>query len=191
MGILIAGLDTETTGISFEKGHRIMEIAMSIYDFDPITNESKHKGAFTQRINPQRPVDPGAQAVHGISYEEVAMCPIWEDIAPKVVKIMGATKIIVAHNGDSFDLPFITHELLRVGCAIANIQSVDTMLQSRWATPSGKYPSLKELCFACNVEYDPKKAHSALYDVNVMMQCFFIAHRKGFINAPILVPEMA
>ena len=184
MGILIAGLDLETSGLDYERGHRIVEIAMSIYDFDPVAIEFTKKGAFTQRINPQRPIDPGAQAVHGISYEEVAMCPIWEDIAPKVVKIMSATKIIVAHNGDGFDLPFITHELLRVGCAIPNIRTVDTMLASRWASPGGKYPTLGELCFATNTPYDPSQAHAALYDVDCMMSAFFKAHKKGFIKLP-------
>lgn len=184
MNLLLAGTDTETTGLDFEKGHRIMEVAMIIYDFNPVTGDYIRKGAFNQRINPQRSVDPGAQAVHGISFDDVCECPIWEEVAPKIVKIMQATKVIVAHNGDGFDMPFIASELIRAKLPVPNVKTVDTMLQCRWATFSGKYPSLEELCFATETDYDKTKAHAALYDVERMMECFFKAYKAGFIKLP-------
>lgn len=182
--MIIGGLDTETTGLEQEKGHRIIEFALLLYVYDPATGTVIPKGKFVQRINPQRSIDPGAQAVHGISFDDVSMCPTWDEVAPKIVKIMGACDLVVAHNGNGFDIPFIAAELIRVGLPVPDIQAVDTMVQGRWATPMGKLPNLGEFCFATGVEYDPSKAHGAEYDVQVMMEGFFVALKKGFIELP-------
>jgi len=182
---LIAGLDIETTGLDYEKGHRIIEVAASLFDLD----SELLLGKFTQRINPQRSIDPGAQAVHGISFDDVAGCPLWETVGPKVSALMRKCDLIVAHNGEGFDLPFVAHELMRIGAPVPNVKVFDTMLQGRWATPLGKLPNLRELCFACGVEYDTEKAHAADYDVSVMMRAFFVGKRKGFFNVGELMKE--
>lgn len=183
--MIIGGTDIETTGLEQEKGHRIIEFATILYDFDPASFLVTPKGKFVQRINPQRAIDTAAQAVHGISFEDVSMCPEWREVAPKVFKIMSACDVIVAHNGNGFDMPFIAAELMRIGLPVPGAACVDTMLQSRWATPMGKLPNLGEFCFACGVDYDREKAHAAEYDVQVMMESFFVALRKGFITLPI------
>lgn len=182
--MIIGGLDTETTGLEQEKGHRIIEFAILLYIYDPATGSVTPKGKFVQRINPQRSIDPGAFAVHGISFDDVSMCPTWEEVAPKIVKVMGACDLIVAHNGNGFDLPFIAAELMRIGQPVPDVQVVDTMVQGRWATPMGKLPNLGEFCFATGVDYDKDKAHAAEYDVQVMMEGFFVALKKGFIELP-------
>jgi DNA polymerase-3 subunit epsilon len=177
-------LDIETSGLSFIDNHRIIECAMAICELDPVTSNFNKIGAFNQRLNPERPIDPDAQRVHGISFDDVSACPVWEDFAPKLVKVMGAVDIIVAHNGDSFDLPFITHELVRVNLPIPNVKTIDTCAGARWATPGGKLPTLEELCFATETDYDKTKAHAALYDVERMMECFFKAYKAGFFTIP-------
>lgn len=182
--MIIAGLDTETTGLDQSKGHRFVEIGLIVYSFDTVTSDYIKKGQYVQRINPQRPIDPSAQAVHGIRFEDVAGCLTWEVVAPKIVRLLQATQLVVAHNGNGFDLPFLTAELLRIGSPIPDVQAVDTMLQSRWATPNGKLPNLGELCFATDTGYDTTKAHSAGYDTEVMMECFFKAYKGGFIQLP-------
>lgn len=182
--MIVGGLDIETTGLEQEKGHRIIEFATQVYLYDETTDVVTPKGKFVQRINPQRSIDPGAFAVHGISYEDLAYSPTWEEVAPKIVKVIGACDLIVAHNGNGFDLPFIAAELLRIGQPIPAVQAVDTMIQGRWATPMGKLPNLGEFCFATGVEYDKEKAHAAEYDVEVLMKGFFVALRKGFIQLP-------
>lgn len=187
--MIVGGLDIETTGLEQEKGHRIIEFATLLYLYDEATGVVTPKGKFVQRINPQRAIDPGAFAVHGISYEDVAYCPTLEEVAPKIVKVMSACDLIVAHNGNGFDLPFIAAELLRIGQPIPDVQVVDTMVQGRWATPMGKLPNLGEFCFATGVEYDKEKAHAAEYDVSVMMEGFFVALRKGFIQLPTKMKE--
>ena len=187
--MIVGGLDIETTGLEQEKGHRIIEIAVLPYLYDELTGTVTPKGKFVQRINPQRAIDPGAYAVHGISYEDLAYCPTLEEVAPKVVRLLSACNLLVAHNGNGFDLPFIAAELLRIGQPIPDVEAVDTMVQGRWATPMGKLPNLGEFCFATGVDYDKSKAHAAEYDVEVMMEGFFVALRKGFIQLPMKMKE--
>lgn len=179
--MLIFGLDIETTGLEQEKGHRIIEIAMVGFDVET----RKPKGAYVKRINPARAIDPKAQAVHGISLADLAGEPAWEAIAPDIYKLLNAADYVVAHNGNRFDLPFIAMELMRVGQPIPNVTPIDT-LDARWATPDGKMPKLQELCWAFDVDYDPAKAHGARYDVDVMMQCFWIGLDRGLFSLPVI-----
>ena len=177
---LLAGLDIETTGIDQSEGHRIIEIAIGIYRLE----DQKQLGSFVRRINPQRPIDPAAQEVHGISFDMLADCPLWEDVAPHVSALLCKCNYVVAHNGEGFDLPFVYAELLRAGQRLPSVGVIDTMLQARWATADGSVPNLGALCFASGVPYDPSKAHGALYDVEVMMASFFSQYQAGFFKLP-------
>lgn len=188
--MIIAGLDLETTGLDQDKGHRIIEIAMLLYVFNPETGAHNLRGRYVQRINPERAIDSGALAVHGITYEDVAYEPKWEEVAPKIVKLLSVVDVVVAHNGNGFDLPFLAAELLRIGQPVPEVRAFDTMTSFRWATPMGKVPNLGELCFACGVNYDTEKAHAAEYDVSVMLESFFIAHKKGFVQLPMIEKEV-
>lgn len=177
-----AGIDIETTGLDQASGHRIIELAILLYDVESKSLRSK----FVQRFNPLRSIEAKAQEVHKITREELLKEPIFDAIAPKVSKVLEMTKsaggFVVAHNGVGFDMPFIRAELKRVGQSCVDIPVVDTMLQARWATPYGKLPNLGELCFACDVEYDPEKAHASEYDADRMMQSFFHAYSLGFFK---------
>jgi DNA polymerase-3 subunit epsilon len=177
---IITGLDIETTGLEWDKGHRIIEVAALLYDLDT----GDLKGSFIKRVNPQRPIDPGAQAVHGITFEALSGEATFDVVAPMLSRVLQNSVAIVAHNGVGFDIPFVNSELARVGQRVCEAPCVDTMLQARWATPLGKLPRLGELCFACGVEYDLTLAHGAEYDVKVMMDCFFMGFRKGFFSLP-------
>lgn len=178
---IIGGIDIETTGLHVHKGDRIIEIAASLHDLD--TGEKL--GAWEQRINPQRAIDPDAEAIHHISFESLVGMPLWADVAPTVSKLMSRCDYLVAHNGYGFDFEFILYELLRVGAPLPKqILGIDTMLQGRWATPDGAVPNLEALCFASGVAYDRTKAHAALYDVDVMMESFFRMWRRGFFTLP-------
>ena len=123
--MMIAGLDTETTGLNPDKGDRIIEVCVVKVD-----TEGKSHAVFEQRINPRKQISPEASAVHHI------------------------------YNEDLEDAPFFTME------------------NGRWATGTGKLPSLQELCFTCGINYDPEKAHAARYDVNRMLECLFVGLRK-------------
>ena len=162
--------DTETTGLKQEEGHRLIEVALQLRD-----DAGKVLGSYVTRINPQRGIDPKAQEVHGISFEDLIGEPLWEDVAPKLSLLLSKCDYVVAHNGEGFDLPFVVRELIRVGVSVPPIRSIDTMLGGRWATPDGSVPNLGALAWACDVPYDKSKAHAALYDVEVMADCFYKA----------------
>lgn len=184
----IIGLDFETTGFLDPDEHgenRIIEVAALVYDAD-----GKLKGKLEQRFNPGRPIPPKAVDVHGITYDMVAHEPQFGEKAPKLAALLRSATRIVAHNGLGFDLPFLNKELIALGIAPVNKALMfDTMLESPWATFFAKRPNLGELCFALDVEYDPTKAHAALYDVEVMMKCYFEGVRRGVY--PALPAEVA
>jgi DNA polymerase-3 subunit epsilon len=177
MNIIV--LDTETTGLKQEAGHKIIEIALLTYDLD----SEKLIDTWVQRFDPQMPIDPGAQAVHGIAYSDLAGCPTWEDMAQEISDRMTKGNLLVAHNM-SFDGPFIGCELQRVGVDVPDVHSFCTMENARWACPDGKMPKLLELAFALGVEYDKGKAHAAEYDVLVTAECFFRGLKRGFYELP-------
>jgi DNA polymerase III subunit epsilon len=183
--MIVMGIDTETTGLEQEKGHRIVEIALLSYDFDSRTLVDR----YVQRIDPERSIDPGAQAAHGISYSELVGQPKWEDVAEDIAKRIGKIDLLVAHNM-GFDGPFVAAELLRVGYQPPDVHSLCTMENARWACPDGKLPRLGELCFALGVEYDRAKAHAAEYDIDVTMACFFRGLERGFYKLPELMRGM-
>lgn len=185
---IATSLDIETTGLDQSKGHRIIEIAALLYDLDSGTTLC----SWVRRINPQRPMDPDAQRRHKISFEEVSAEPVFEaGAAQTLVKILQSTSVVVAHNGQWFDMPFINAELARVGLPIYSGPIMDTMLQGRWATFNGKMPNLGELCFATGIPYDPDQAHAAEYDARVTMEAFFVGYRKGFFQIPPLTLAIA
>lgn len=176
---LIIGLDTETTGLKQENGHKIIEIALLTYELET----EKLIDTWIKRFDPQMPIDPGAQAVHGIAYSDLAGCPLWEDFAEEISERMSKASLLAAHNM-GFDGPFIGMELARVKVDVPDVSSLCTMEQGRWACPDGKFPKLQELAFALGVPYDKSKAHGAEYDVEVMMACFFRGLKRGFYTLP-------
>ena len=166
--MIIIGGDIETTGL--EPGdHKIIEVYLGAWDLATrkLTDE------YYTRIDPQRSIALDAQRVHGISLSDLQGCPLWEDVAAPIQAFLNRGQLIVGHNWKSFDGPFINYELRRVKLPEVAVPVLDTMRNGRWATPNGKVPTLGELCFACNIPYDPAKAHAADYDVKVMMQAFF------------------
>lgn len=176
------GFDLETSGLD-PKDHRIIEICLMPYDLDT----GRKLGAYTARFNPGRSIDPKAQEVHKISFEDVQHCPTLETAHASIEmiqKILARSDVVIAHNGIGFDKPFIEAEFARIGQPLPEMKVIDTMLQARWATHNGKFPNLGELAFACRVNYDPSQAHAAEYDVQVMMECFFKGFQQGFFTIP-------
>lgn len=184
--MIISGFDLETTGLSAPQGHRIIEVALAMYQYDGVAWPPRKMGkTWTQRINPKREIDPKAQAVHGISWAELQKEPVWEKVAPMVAKLLNHTDLLIAHNMN-FDGPFVGHELMRVGIDVPSMELLCTMEKGRPCMPTGKVPSLKKLCWAMDVEYDPNKAHAADYDVDVMMEAFFRGVQRGLFALPVL-----
>ena len=178
-------LDTETTGFDPATGDRIAEICILTYDF----NTRECIDTYVQRIDIERNMPAQAQAIHGISYEDLVGKPKWHEVAPTVAAKLGALHARIAHNMD-FDDPFIGHELMRVGQPLPVGESYCTMKNGRWATFDGKSPKLEELAFALGVEFDPTQAHGAEYDTQKLAECFFVGWDRGFYVIPSLKSMM-
>lgn len=172
-------LDTETTGLKQDKGAKIIELAFLTYDLDT----RALLDVWVQRFNPQIPIEPGAQAIHGIAFSDLTECPTWEDKAAEIARRMSEADLLVAHNM-GFDGPFIAGELLRVGEGVPDVYSLCTMESGRWACADGKLPKLLELAFALGVTFDHSKAHGAEYDTSILAECFFRGYDRGFYELP-------
>lgn len=172
---MILGLDLETTGLNVTTD-RIIELCAGLYD-----DQGQWIRNVTLRFNPCKPIDPKAQAVHGIRNEELMACPKFSEKAELIGKLISKASLVVIHNA-RFDAPFLANELMRCNLSVPTVPVYDTMEESRWATFDGKVPTLGELCFACNVDYLPEEAHAADYDVKCMMACFFNAANEGFFS---------
>ncbi|WP_151708850.1 3'-5' exonuclease [Acinetobacter brisouii] len=172
--MIITCLDTETTGLSQEDGDKIIEIALLSYDL----GARKLTDRYVQRFNPNRAISAEAQAVHGISLNDLVGCPTWEDEAHEVHRRIQGSQLLVAHNF-GFDGPFIAGEIARLGLAVPQVPSFCTMENGRWATFDGKLPKLQELCFCLGVQYDTSAAHAADYDTEVMAECLFRGIDRG------------
>lgn len=176
--------DIETTGLKQEDGHRIIEVALSCWGFNTVTGERRKVGkSYIQRINPERPIDPGAEAVHGIKLADLRGKPKWKEVAPIVEKILAKTDLFVAHNA-AFDAPFLALELVREGFPMPNFNVFCTMDQGRKATGMGKVPNLGELAYACGFDYDTEQAHSAAYDTSLLEQCYWVGVERGLFKSP-------
>lgn len=182
--MIITIADTETTGIDPNAGHRIIEVALAVFAYDIPSNTHRQLGkTYVQRINPMRPIDPGAEAVHGISLAMLRGAPTWDVVAPNVNKILSKTNLFVAHNA-VFDAPFLAIELTRAGFPVPNFDVFCTMDGGRKATGMGKVPNLGELCYACGIPYDADAAHAADYDTEILAQCYWKGIELGLFKKP-------
>ena len=111
-------LDTETTGISARDGHRIIEIgALELIHHLP-TGRRLHL-----YINPERDIDEGAIAVHGITSDFLADKPIFGDVVEEFLDFIGSDPLVI-HNA-SFDMAFINAELARIDRPVLEIGPVN------------------------------------------------------------------
>ena len=122
-------LDTETTGLEHELGHRIIEIgAVELISHIPT---GKHYHVY---INPERDIDARASEVHGITIDQLADKPVFADIADGFLDFIRDSTLVI-HNA-SFDMGFINAELRRLQKpVISNEYVIDTLLMAR-----KKYP---------------------------------------------------
>ena len=104
-------LDTETTGLEVERGHRIIEIGAIELVHRRATGRRFHK-----YLNPEREIDEGAKAVHGISSADLASAPRFAEIAAELLDFLAGAELVI-HNA-SFDVGFLDAELARLPEAV-------------------------------------------------------------------------
>tara|TARA_B100000963_G_scaffold344817_1_gene348035 strand:- start:1878 stop:2543 length:666 start_codon:yes stop_codon:yes gene_type:complete len=158
-------LDTETTGLSFRDGHRIVEIAcIETIDLIP-TNKIFHK-----LINPQRDVPEEAFKIHGFSGEFLKNKETFSQIADELLSFIEG-KIIIIHNAN-FDLGFLNGELSKINKKKINkVSVVDSLEVARNKFP-GASNSLDALCKKFNIDLSKRTKHNALLDCELLREVY-------------------
>ena len=155
-------LDTETTGLTVDDGHRIIEIGCLEVVNRRVTGTTLHF-----YLNPERAIDEGAQAVHGLSWDMLRDKPRFNEVARDILSFVGQAEVII-HNAP-FDVGFLDAELARVGerpfrehCRV-----LDTLALARELHP-GKRNSLDALCDRYGISNAHRKLHGALLDAELL-----------------------
>ena len=161
-------LDTETTGLEPTQGHRIIEIGCTeLMDRRPTGND------FHVYLNPERSIDAGAEAVHGLSSDFLSSKPLFASIVEDFLEYVGDAELVI-HNAP-FDMGFINHELallkparskLDLQCAI-----LDTLPMARKMHP-GQRNSLDALCKRYMVDNSKRDLHGALLDARLLADVY-------------------
>lgn len=163
-------LDTETTGLEPQLGHRIIEIGCVELVNRKLTGRHYH-----QYIRPDRDIDEGAIEVHGITNEFLADKPLFELIASDFLDFIGDAELII-HNAP-FDVGFINYELERLGkkfgCVEDRCRILDTLALARKKHP-GQKNSLDALCKRYEVDNSQRQLHGALLDAEILADVFLM-----------------
>ena len=165
-------LDTETTGLNPLTGDRIIEIGcLEMVDRRLTGNKLHHY------INPQRDIDPGAVAVHGLTVEFLSDKPVFADVADEIIKFLKDAEIII-HNAP-FDVGFLDAEfgLLKLGKMNDYVATViDTLKNARDMFP-GKRNSLDALCERFQISNEHRTLHGALLDAELLAEVYLAMTR--------------
>jgi DNA polymerase III subunit epsilon len=174
-------LDTETTGLSPEKGHRIIEIGCV-----EIINRRMTDNHYQVYINPEREIERAAQEVHGISNEFLEDKPLFEDIVEGFIQYVDGAELII-HNAP-FDVGFINHEFKRLKSGIAKIDGacsiIDTLVMARERHP-GQRNNLDALCKRYGIDNSKRDLHGALIDADLLARLYLAmtSGQKGLFSS--------
>jgi DNA polymerase III subunit epsilon len=160
-------LDTETTGLDARNGDRLIEIGCLEMVNRRLTGNNLHF-----YVNPERPSNPDAVKVHGITDEFLVDKPLFAAVADEVLRYVAGAEIII-HNA-SFDLGFLDAELARVrkpGFAEHVAKVTDTLAMARTMFP-GKSNSLDALCRRLEVDNSDRTLHGALIDAALLAEVY-------------------
>jgi DNA polymerase-3 subunit epsilon len=161
-------LDTETTGLRVEDGHRLIEIGCL-----EMVNRRLTQTTFHHYINPEREIEAGALAVHGISNQFLRDKPLFKSIAQAFVDFIQGAELII-HNAP-FDLSFLNHELMLTQLGFKPISDycsvVDTLVIAR-QLHVGQRNSLDALCKRYAVDNSKRDLHGALIDCHLLAQVY-------------------
>jgi len=160
-------LDTETTGLSWERGNRVVEIGcIELVERRPTGQR------FQRYLNPGRDLEPGAQEVTGLTLEFLSDKPLFAHVAEFLDFIRGAELII--HNAE-FDVGFLDYELGLLGAGHGRVRDhasvLDTLGLARERFP-GQRNSLDALCRRLGVDNAHRKLHGALLDAELLAEVY-------------------
>jgi DNA polymerase III subunit epsilon len=153
-------LDTETTGLDPEAGHRIVEIACI-----ELENHLPTGKVFHRYVNPERQMTADALLVHGLDDAFLAKHPTFAAVADEMLAFMGETPLVI-HNAE-FDLAFINAELRRLARPPLGCRFTDTLSLARRRYP-GAQASLDALCRRFAIDLSAREKHSARLDCELL-----------------------
>jgi DNA polymerase-3 subunit epsilon len=165
-------LDTETTGLEVEQGHRVIELAAV-----EIVNRRLTGNRFHRYVNPQRAVETGALEVHGLTNEFLLDKPRFTDIADEFLGFIDRAELII-HNA-AFDVAFLDTELAlaKKGSLSSYCSAVtDTLRMARDLHP-GKRNSLDALCERYQIDNSARTLHGALLDAELLADVYLAMTR--------------
>ncbi len=158
-------LDTETTGLSTNENHRIIEIGCIELD-----NLIPTKKIFHEYLNPERKVSDEAYKIHGYSDVFLKDKKLFSEIADSFLEFIKDKKIII-HNA-SFDLSFLNYELGKINRKpIDKTNIIDTLEIARQKHP-GSQNSLDALCKRYNIDNSKREKHTALIDCQLLKEVY-------------------
>ncbi|MDA8011679.1 MAG: DNA polymerase III subunit epsilon [Gammaproteobacteria bacterium] len=161
-------VDTETTGLEFSQGHRVVEIGCVELLNRRVTGETFHR-----YINPQRDIDEAALEIHGITAEKLKDEPVFADIADELLAFIRGAELII-HNAP-FDVEFLNGEFAHAGRGDGVIEKhceiLDTLVMARHKHP-GQRNSLDALCKRYAVDNEQRTLHGALLDAEILADVY-------------------
>ncbi len=158
-------LDTETTGLSPQEGHRLVELGcIEVMNHVPTGN------VFHRYINPERDMPEGAFKVHGLSSEFLSDKPKFAEIADEFLAFIAEDELVI-HNA-AFDMAFLNYELKLVSRPpIAARRAIDTLTIARQRFP-GAQNSLDALCKRFDIDNSGRVKHGALLDAELLAEVY-------------------
>ncbi|WP_435627256.1 DNA polymerase III subunit epsilon [Candidatus Ferrigenium straubiae] len=162
-------LDTETTGLDPRQGHRVIELAAIELDGRKVSLRRFHR-----YLNPEREIDAGAAAVHGLTYERLQNEAKFADIVAGFLEFIEGAELII-HNAP-FDIGFLNHELELLGLPPLPNGVTDTLKLAREMHP-GKKNSLDALCSRYEIDNAHRTLHGALLDTELLAEVYFAMTR--------------
>ena len=158
-------LDTETTGLSVEKGHKIVEIGCI-----ELENQIPTKRFFHRIVNPKRSVSEDAYKVHGYSDSFLSTKKEFSEIVNDFLEFIKGKKLII-HNAE-FDLAFLNSELKLIKKEpILKERVIDTLELARLKFP-GSSASLDALCKRFRIDNSKRKKHDAITDCELLSKVY-------------------
>lgn len=177
-------LDTETTGLEFIEGHKIIEIGCVEMINRRLTGNNYH-----QYLNPDRAIDAGAMEVHGITNEQLKDKPRFRDICQDFLDFVKGAELII-HNAP-FDVGFLNHEFSATNdskgaekfCIDDHCFIIDTLKLARKMHP-GQKNDLDSLCRRYSVDNTSRTLHGALLDAEILADVYLAMTRSqaGFFE---------
>lgn len=163
-------LDTETTGLEYREGHRIIEIGCVELVDRKLTGRHYH-----QYINPNREVEQQAIEVHGITNEFLVDKPQFAQIAHEFLDFVKGAELVI-HNAP-FDMGFLNHELSLFDKSLGQLEQycgvLDTLALARKKHP-GQRNTLDALCSRYGVDNSQRDLHGALLDSEILADVYLL-----------------